>query len=311
MTDLALALLRVNLAAAAAVLLVLALRRPVRAGFGAEIAYCLWLAPLLAAAASLLPARSLVFAQAGAPFAPPVALSDPVAALLVADGRAGLVVAVWLAGMAATAGLMTWAQMRFLRGARLGLEGPALVGVVSPRLVVPADYERRYTADERGIIRAHERMHMDRDDNLANALIAVLQVLGWFNPLVHAAARCARADQELACDAGVIARHPGLRRRYAETLLKTQLAPAALPLGCYWPAPALHPLEERITALRQGTPQVRRHLAGAAAVLLVTLGAGAGSWLAKPVNWIAPTLERPLLGPKPNMLFMIYRDGRA
>jgi beta-lactamase regulating signal transducer with metallopeptidase domain len=129
--------------------------------------------------------------------------------------------------------------------------------------------------------------------------------------MVHWAAACLRTDQELACDAAVIARHPGLRRRYAETLLKTQLAPTALPLGCYWPAPARHPLEERIALLRRRAPRVQLHLAGASAVILVTLGSGAGSWLAKPVRFTAPAVERAVQAPKPPMLFMIYRDGLA
>lgn len=306
MTELVEALLRANLAAAAAVLVVLALRRPARALFGAELAYCLWLAPLLAGAASFLPARSRTAAEAVAP----TLFSDPVTAL-AGDGRAGPLLALWLAGAATTAVLMAVAQLRFLRQARLGLAGPALVGVVAPRLVTPSDYERLYTDEERDVIRAHERMHMDRDDNLINALVAALQVLCWFNPFVHSAAACLRTDQELACDAAVVARHPRMRRRYAETLLKTQLAPAALPLGCYWPAPRRHPLEERIELLRRRGPRVQLHLAGAAAVMLVTAGSGAGSWLAKPIRLTQPAVDRPAPAPRPPMLFMIYRDGRA
>src|SRR5690349_15898558 len=50
-------LLRANLAAAAVILAVIVLRKPVRAMFGPETAYRLWAAPALAAAATLLPAR--------------------------------------------------------------------------------------------------------------------------------------------------------------------------------------------------------------------------------------------------------------
>ena len=46
-----------NLAAGAAILLVLALRAPARRRFGARLTYALWLLPPLAAAATLLPAR--------------------------------------------------------------------------------------------------------------------------------------------------------------------------------------------------------------------------------------------------------------
>ena len=65
-------------------------------------------------------------------------------------------------------------------------------------------------------------------------------------------ARELRLDQELACDAQVVAAHPAARRSYAEAMLKTQLAGRPLPLGCYWPAPAAHPLVERIACSSRG-----------------------------------------------------------
>ena len=76
-----------------------------------------------------------------------------------------------------------------------------------------------------------------------------------------------RLDQELACDAEVMAllsHRSGAR--YAEALLKTQIAATPLPLGCYWPARAAHPLEERIAMLKnplrsagRRRPWPRRH----------------------------------------------------
>jgi hypothetical protein len=53
-------------------------------------------------------------------------------------------------------------------------------------------------------------------------------------PLIQFAGRQLRIDQELACDAAVMRRHPKSRKLYARTMLKTQLAEAALPLGCHW-----------------------------------------------------------------------------
>jgi beta-lactamase regulating signal transducer with metallopeptidase domain len=297
------ALIRANLAAGAAILLVMALRRPVRSRFGPEVAYWLWLAPILAVAASLLPARSRLTTDPSLH-----GLVDPVEALL--HGRAELVAALWLCGLLVMAAGLGASQLRFLRRARLGLEGPALVGVVYPKLVVPGDYGTRFNPEERGIIRAHERMHVDRGDLLANTAMAVIQNLCWFNPLIHLAARCARQDQELACDAAVMARHPGIRRLYAETLLKTQFAPSSLPLGCRWPAPSRHPLEERIDLLQQPAPAVRRHLAGVVLVLAVGLSAGAGAWMAKPVELVAPVVKAPVEAPLPPMVFVIFRDGR-
>ena len=74
----------------------------------------------------------------------------------------------------------------------------------------------------------------------------------WFNPLVHLAAARFRFDQELACDAAVIARHPDSRRRYGAAMLKTQRAEFGLPMGCHWQSS--HPLKERVAMLKQAPP---------------------------------------------------------
>ena len=182
-----------------------------------------------------------------------------------------------------------------------------MVGVVSPRLVVPADYERRFTREERRIIRAHERTHIERGDPQANALMAALQVACWFNPLVHLAARSARRDQELACDAAVLRRGVVSPRRYAETLLRAQLAPVSLPLGCQWRPASRHPLEVRVAALASPAPAPRRRIAGQVAVAALALAAGTGAWAAKPAVSPPARFKTPAAPAQPVMTFWIYR----
>ena len=63
MSDVALRFLFANLVAAIAILVVIALRRPVRAAFGARLAYSLWLLVPLAALGSLLPPRIVEIAR--------------------------------------------------------------------------------------------------------------------------------------------------------------------------------------------------------------------------------------------------------
>ncbi len=58
--DILAGLLRINLAAGAAILAVIALRKLIRPWFGARLAYGLWLLPVLAGAAVLLPAREVL-----------------------------------------------------------------------------------------------------------------------------------------------------------------------------------------------------------------------------------------------------------
>jgi beta-lactamase regulating signal transducer with metallopeptidase domain len=237
MTEVLGAFLRANIVGGLAILAVLALRSPMRRAFGPQVAYGLWSLPPVAFVATLMP--------------PPVLQDEPaVNPLAVALADHSLpTFAAWGAGFAATIAFLAWAQWRFVAAARAGRAGPSVVGFIAPRIVMPAD-DGRYTPEERDLIRAHERQHIERGDPRAGALAAAFQALCWFNPLVHVAAHAMRLDQELACDAAVLARRPRDRALYAKTLLKTQLATQALPFGCHWPARGPHPLEVRVGLLR-------------------------------------------------------------
>lgn len=240
-TEVLAALVRTNLVGAAAVLLVLALRIPARRLFGPQVAYGLWAAPPLAAFATLLPART----EKGAHTVNFIATTM--------GDHSGLILTILAAGALVACVGLAWSQHRFMLAVRAGNAGPAVVGVIAPRIVMPAD-DGGYTAEERALIRAHEREHIDRMDTRAGALASALQALCWFNPLVHVGAHAMRLDQELACDAAVLRRRPRERALYARTLLKTQLASQALPFGCHWPARSPHPLEVRVGLLRTTNP---------------------------------------------------------
>ncbi|RAK58483.1 peptidase M56 [Phenylobacterium hankyongense] len=288
-------LLRINLAGGAAVLAVVAARLPARRWFGPEVAYRLWAAPPLAMAASLLPARVVDGAI-------PTRVFDLAHVFNLALGsHATPVLFVWLTGVAVAAGLLVRAQAAFARAARAGRAGPAVVGVLCPRVVMPAG-DDRYTAEERALVRAHERTHIERRDPRAAALVAVLQCLAWFNPLAHLATRLVRMDQELACDAAVLRGRPGARALYARTLLKTQLASTPLPFGCHWGA---HPLEVRIALLKR-TVAPRHDLLGVGLVSGLTLAAGAAAWAAQPPapRPITPALRMVDEGPSMNVLLV-------
>ncbi len=236
-TEVLAALFRANLVGAAAILVVLALRIPARKLFGPQVAYWLWAAPPLAAFATLLPARTEDGAEA----------TNFIAATV--GDHSALVLTVLTLGFAAVFAGLAHAQRRFMQSVRAGKGGPAVVGVIAPRIVMPRD-DGSYTEEERALIRAHEREHVNRMDPRAGAFASALQALCWFNPLVHLGAHVMRLDQELACDAAVLRRRPRDRALYAKTLLKTQLASQPLPFGCYWPARGPHPLEVRIGQLR-------------------------------------------------------------
>jgi beta-lactamase regulating signal transducer with metallopeptidase domain len=309
-------LLRVNLALAAAILLVLVLRRPVRALFGARAAYGLWIIAPLAAIAVLLPARTV---QVPAPLRPtvesasdrPVVASAVPAPMVAVDTvKQGLrpyrprdaLIVLWALVALLALGVQAERQRRFLKSlGRLREDkglfhaehpgvGPAVIGALSPRLVLPADFTLRFTPEEQTLILAHERNHLSTGDAQINALTTAIQCLFWFNPLVHLGANRLRVDQEIACDAAVLTRFPVARRAYGEAMLKTQLAPHAPPLGCHWPASANTHLKERFVMLKDHRQGARRRLAGAASVAVLALGSGFAAWAAQPAR---PVQDRP------------------
>jgi beta-lactamase regulating signal transducer with metallopeptidase domain len=306
--DLIFHLVLANLAGAAAILAVLALRGPARAQFGAGLAYALWLIVPAAMLASLFPARIVLLPA-------PIVTPDPVIDLTqgfiatsamphrIATGSpldvTQILVGVWLAGVMISLVLLAIGQRRAMaRFGRITADdsdprlarasnssvGPALVGVVRPRVILPNDFEARFEASEQAMVLAHERTHLARGHASINGLMALLKAVSWFNPLVHVAARYARVDQELACDAAVIGRFPGARQTYARALLKTQLAFMPLPLGCDWPARSPSLLEKRIQMLAQHKPGRVRLLGGAAFIAALTAGAGIAAWSAEPAD---------------------------
>lgn len=263
---LVLAMTRMQIAAACGVVVVLLLRLPVRKLFGARLAYGLWTIVPTAAVASVFPSRAETL-EVGAATAP------------LALGSALMVLAAWLAGAALFAGLMLWQDRAFRRRADLGEVGPAVMGALWPRLVLPADFETRFTARERDLILLHERTHIRRGDPMANLAIAGCRVVGWCNPLVHVGAAFARIDQELACDATVLALKDNIRGDYAKALLKVSTSGLASPLACGWGA---HPLILRVGFLSRIEPSVRRQVAGFLFLTALAVATFVGVWSVAP-----------------------------
>lgn len=286
MSGLLTTLIELNVAAAAAILFVLLARAHVTRAFGPRAAYALWSMVPVAMLATLLPERTtetLVteFLIGGLPASLANMQADA-----ATSWQPVAISAAWLAGGIAVALLLIRRQRAFLRDANLGLAGPAIVGFRHPRIVTPDDFVCRFSHDERKLILTHEQIHIDRADPRINAVVALLRCLFWFNPLVHVGANAMRIDQEMSCDAEVIARRPRVRRQYAETLLKTHLTTRPLPVGCYWPADSQHPLAQRISEIARGPISRRRSIAAAAFVMTLTTVAGVAAWAAQPERTI-------------------------
>lgn len=85
-----------------------------------------------------------------------------------------------------------------------GVESPALLGFVRPRLLLPPAMLKSFPRDKLRYFFLHELAHFKRGDIFVNWLMTALQVLHWFNPLVWLAFSRIRTEREAACDARVM-----------------------------------------------------------------------------------------------------------
>lgn len=86
------------------------------------------------------------------------------------------------------------------------VRSPALFGYFKPRLLLPEGIFEKLNDRELSYAFMHELGHLKRHDIGVSWLIAGLQVIHWFNPLVWLAFYQIRVDQESACDTAVLSR---------------------------------------------------------------------------------------------------------
>jgi len=298
--DLLRSLAHASLGLTVALVLVFVLRAPARRAGGAFLAYVLWAIVPLALAVSLLPPPRVVITAESASLSLGLPSSTTPAAFAAAATplSAAWWLLPWALGVGVCFALLAWQQRRFVRsmGALRPLDAqawlaergdgcPAVVGLLPPRLVLPHDFTERYSAQERELILAHERVHLARGDAYANAAAALLRCVFWFHPLMHLAVARFRQDQELACDAVVLRHFPRARRAYADAMLKTQLADLGLPVGCHWQSS--QPLRERILMLKNPLPGLARRAVGVAVIAALALGGSYAAWATQPAQMIA------------------------
>ena len=206
--------------------LVLVLREPVRRLFGPGVAYALWLLP---AARAVLPS----FTETVERVVPASASAMSSAALHFSSAPAQpaapsinwvlLALTVWLAGAAVmlARALFTYraqrrgilegaVQLARLDGIRIlrseRIRGPLAFGIIDRVIVLPLDFDHKFTDRQRCLALEHELAHHRSGDLVANLFAYVLLCLQWFNPLAWAAHSAFRFDQEAACYASVLER---------------------------------------------------------------------------------------------------------
>ncbi len=119
----------------------------------------------------------------------------------------------------------TKAEIEITRNIRLiesaQVQSPAIMGLFHPTLLLPARVREQFDTAELRLIFLHELAHLKRGDVLVQGLIAVLQILHWFNPVLWYAFRRMRIDREPATDALVLSRAgEEEKERYGLMLIK-------------------------------------------------------------------------------------------
>ncbi len=277
-------------------LAVLLVRRPFASVFGAGPAYALWLLPALRLVMPPLPAWRVDVPDL-IPSPTVILWAEDAAAPMSPDGGPGqwgpILLAIWALGAVALLAWQCLSYRHFLTrlsmrargiGAHRGIAliesdavtGPLALGLLDRRIVVPADFMTRYTAQERALALAHETVHHRRGDIWWNHVALLLLALNWFNPIAWIAFRAFRADQELACDAAVIASADAeARRDYAQALVKSASRPgliAACPLN------HADQLKRRLKMMKDHRRSRARLIGGATALaLLAGIGMSAGA----------------------------------
>jgi beta-lactamase regulating signal transducer with metallopeptidase domain len=98
---------------------------------------------------------------------------------------------------------------------------PALHGLARPRLLLPVEFSRTYSADEQRFVFLHELAHLRRRDLPLNWLMTGVQIVHWFNPLVWFGFARWRIDREIACDAAALeAAGSDSNHAYGRTMLR-------------------------------------------------------------------------------------------
>lgn len=270
---------RLSIVIAAATFVVVVFRIPLRRLAGARVAYLSW---------GLIPLATVIFGISNviptAPLSIALPLTIPTQTILATTKHSEimpwldvpqLLLAAWIIGMGFSTAIFASRQHRFTRSlgvlvaecsiasstpivrAANEVAGPLALGFIRPRIVIPCDFNERYTEAERALVIAHELAHIRGGDLFVNALAVILQIVFWFNPLLHWAASRMRFDQELACDARVLRGSFGATdqtKDYVAAVLKTVLPQQASTLACHWHS--RHPLNERIIAMTTPKPKV-------------------------------------------------------
>jgi len=109
--------------------------------------------------------------------------------------------AVWTAGLIM---MLVRLGLRIRAGRASGEDTPAVVGLLRPKISLPAGIDRVLTAPELEAVLLHEGTHARRRDNLIRLVHEIGACAFWFHPLVWLAGARLSLYRELSCDESVV-----------------------------------------------------------------------------------------------------------
>jgi beta-lactamase regulating signal transducer with metallopeptidase domain len=110
-------------------------------------------------------------------------------------------------------------SLRIIESAQV--QSPAIMGLFRPTLILPECVRGKFNDEELRFIFLHEFAHLKRGDLFLQWLVALLQILHWFNPVLWYAFRRMRIDREPATDALVLSRTGEAQKEpYGQVLVK-------------------------------------------------------------------------------------------
>jgi len=167
------------------------------------------------------------------------------------------------------------------------VDSPAVYGLWRKSLLLPDGLCEQLSESELRHILLHELAHIKRRDPEMNWLLAILQILHWFNPMLWYAFLRMRSDRELATDDLALAHtEPSDRSMYGETILKlldriTQRPTLPSLIGI---AESKEQIKERICAIAHGVGPRWQWAALAVAVIIGSVALTSAEQQSKSVN---------------------------
>lgn len=150
--------------------------------------------------------------------------------------------------------------------------GPLAFGIWRKYVAFPRDFSERYDPVERNLALAHELTHHQRGDLIANWVALAMLAIHWFNPLAWRAFKAFRADQEMACDAYVLAgRASELRHAYGRAIVKSAHG-GAVSAACH--LHTINDIKGRLKMLTKHRKMTRSQLVGGTLSLTTLAMAG-------------------------------------